>query len=64
VIAEAQVVATPTPLLTSDLFITRPVSLFHHIWPVAALATAMMVNLAWMGFLGYGLFKLVKPELF
>jgi hypothetical protein len=65
VIAEAQVVATPTPLLTSDLpFISRPVSLFHRIWPVASLATAVIVNLAWMGFLGYGFFKLVVPVFF
>jgi hypothetical protein len=66
VIAEAQVVPTPTPLLTSDLpfIITRPVSLFHRIWPVASLAAAVIVNLAWMGFLGYGFFKLVEPVFF
>jgi hypothetical protein len=65
VIAEAQVVATPSPLLTSDLpFIARPVSLFHRIWPVAGLAIAVGVNLAWMGFLGYGFFKLVEPVFF
>jgi hypothetical protein len=65
VIAKAQVVVTPVPPLTSDLqFIPEPISLFHRIWPVAGLATAMIVNLAWMGFLGYGFFKLVEPAFF
>jgi len=65
VIAKAQVVATPIPPLTSDLpFITQPISLFHRIWPVAGSVAAIVVNLAWMSFLGYGLFKLVKPGFF
>jgi hypothetical protein len=65
VIAKAEVVVTPIPPLTLDLpFVTQPISVFHHIWAVAGLAAAIIVNLAWMGFLGYGLFKLVKPEFF
>lgn len=28
---------------------------------IAAVAAAAIVNLAWIGFLGYGLFKLVGP---
>jgi len=65
VIAETQVFAAPVPALTSELpFIAQPVSLFHRFWPVAGLATAMIVNLAWMGLLGYGFFKLVKPAFF
>jgi hypothetical protein len=60
VIAEAKVVATTMSPLTSDLpFIPEPISLFHRIWPVAGLAVAVIVNVPWMGFLGYRLFKLV-----
>ncbi len=51
VIAQDQVVATPE--------ISN--SLFHRSWPLAGLVTAMLVSLAWMGFLGYGLFRLFGP---
>ena len=65
VIAKVELVVTPIPPLTLDLpFVTQPISLFHRIWPVAGLIVAIIVNLAWMSFLGYGLFKLVKPEFF
>jgi hypothetical protein len=65
VIAKAQVVATTIPSLTSDLpFIPEPISLLRRIWPAASLATAVIVNLAWIGFLGYGVFKLVEPAFF
>jgi hypothetical protein len=65
VIAEAEVVVTPIPPLTSDLpFVTQPISLFRRIWPVAGLVAAIIANLAWMAFLGHGLFKLVEPEFF
>jgi hypothetical protein len=65
VIAKAQVVATPIlPLMTERPLIPQPISRFHRIWPVVGLAAAMMVNLAWMGFLGYGFFKLVEPVFF
>jgi hypothetical protein len=65
VIATAQAVQTPTPPSTSDLLlIPQPMSLFHRAWPVAVLAAAVIVNLAWMGFLGYGFFKLVGPAFF
>jgi predicted small integral membrane protein len=46
-IGEAQVVVTPVP----------PISLFDRIWPVASLTTAAIVDLAWMGLIGYGLFQ-------
>jgi hypothetical protein len=46
-IGEAQVVAA-----------SRPVSLFTRFWPVAGLAVAAIVNLAWMGIIGYGSFNL------
>jgi hypothetical protein len=65
VIAKAEVIVTPIQPLTSDFpFITQPISLFHRIWPVGGLIAAVIVNLAWMIFLGYGLFKIVKPEFF
>ena len=64
-IAKAQVVATAMPPLTPDLpFIPEPISLFHRIWPVAGLVAAIVVNLTWMGFLGFGFFKLVQPAFF
>jgi hypothetical protein len=34
-----------------------PISLFHRILPAASLAFAVIVNAAWIGFLGFGLFK-------
>jgi len=40
-------------------FSFHPFYLFHRIWPVAALALAVIVNSAWIGFLGFGLFKLI-----
>jgi hypothetical protein len=40
-------------------FLFRPISLFHRILPVAALLFAVIVNVAWIGFLGFGLFKLI-----
>jgi hypothetical protein len=65
VIAKAQVIATPSPPVMSERpLIPEPISRLHRIWPVAGLVAAMMVNFAWMGFLGYGFFKLVEPVLF
>jgi hypothetical protein len=50
---EAELTALPVPAL-------HPlISLFHHIWPVAALGFAVIVTAAWSGFLGYELFRLV-----
>jgi hypothetical protein len=60
VIAKAQVVAVPVPALSELHFIAQPVSLGHRFWPVAGLATAVIVNLVWIGLLGYGLSKLVE----
>ena len=52
--------AGPISSLTLDLpFVTQQVSLFQRIWPMAALAAAAIVNLAWMCLLGYAFFKLV-----
>jgi hypothetical protein len=35
--------------------------LFHRSWPLAGLVIATLVTLAWIGFLGYGLFRLIEP---
>ena len=64
-IARAQVVITPIPAITSELpFITQSISLFGGIWPVAALAASVIVNLVWIGFLGYEFSKLVETAFF
>jgi hypothetical protein len=34
---------------------------FTRVWPVTGLVAAAMLNLALIGFLGYGLFKLLEP---
>ena len=34
-------------------------SLFHRIWLSAGMAIGLIATLAWSGFLGYGLFRLV-----
>ncbi len=50
---ETQVVAPPLPPLP------HPISLFHRIWPVAGLGIGVIATVAWSGFLGYELFRLV-----
>jgi hypothetical protein len=37
---------------------------FNRIWPVAGLGFATMVSVAWMGFLGFGFFKLIEFRIF
>jgi hypothetical protein len=65
VIAKAVVVAAPIrPLASEPPFIPEPISLFRRTWPVAGLLAAIAVNMAWMGFLGYGFFKLVGTAFF
>jgi len=67
VIAKAQVVLKPTLPVTSEInlpFITQLISLFSRVWPVAGLAAAVTVNLAWIGFLGYEFSKLVDTVFF
>jgi hypothetical protein len=41
------------------VFSFNPISLFHRILPAAGLAFAVIVNAAWIVFLGFGLFKLI-----
>ena len=63
--AKALVVVTSIPLLTSDPpFMTQSISLFGRVWPVAGLAVSVIVNLVWIGFLGYGFSKLVETAFF
>jgi hypothetical protein len=63
--AKAVVVAAPIrPLASEPAFIAEPISLFRRTWPVAGLLAAIFVNVAWMGFLGYGFFKLVGTAFF
>ena len=62
--APAIVVAPALPLAPDLPLIIKLTSLFHRIWPVAGLAAAATVNMAWVGFLGYGLFKLVDIAFF
>jgi hypothetical protein len=65
VVGERVVVATAVRPLASDLpIIPEPISFFGRIWPVVGLVAAIVVNVAWMGFLGYGFFKLVGPAFF
>jgi hypothetical protein len=45
-------------------FIAQPVSLVHRFWPLAGLATGVIVNLVWIGFLGYGFSKLAEAAFF
>jgi hypothetical protein len=40
-------------------FSLRPISLFHRILPWAGLAFAVILNVAWIGFLGFELLKLI-----
>jgi hypothetical protein len=59
------VVATDALPLAPDLpLIIKLISLFHRIWPVAGLATAATINVAWVDSLGYGLFQLVEFAFF
>jgi hypothetical protein len=34
---------------------------FQRIWPFSALAFAALINLAWIGLLGLGIFKIFEP---
>jgi hypothetical protein len=52
-IDEGNVVVMPAP----------PISLFGRLWPLVGLATSVIANLAWIGVLGHGLFKLIEPAL-
>ena len=57
------VVTLGTPSTLDPPFI-QPIPRVHRLWSVAALAIGVIVNLCWVGFLGYGFFKLVEPVFF
>ena len=40
--------------------VTWALALLHRIWPVAGLGFAVIVNMAWIGFLGFEFVKLMK----
>jgi acetate kinase len=35
-------------------------TLFHQMWPWAAIIFALGINVAWVGLLGYGLVSIIK----
>ena len=43
----------------NDLLTAAQLTLWHRAWPLAGLATAMIVNVAWIGLLAYSLVKLL-----
>jgi hypothetical protein len=62
---EARVLAAPALPLASNLpVITGQISSFHRLWPAGGLVIAAIVNVIWMGFLGYCFFKLFAPAFF
>ena len=59
----AETVAAPIHQITSDL-VSQRASFFARIWPPAAVGMVLLITMAWMGLLGYGLFKLAEPAFF
>ena len=59
--SQAELLLTPaSPLVPPRHSVTSAISRFHRIWPVAGLGFAVIVNVAWMGFLGFEFFKLIE----
>ena len=58
----AELVLTPvsSPSVPTGHLVTWAISRFHRIWPVAGLGFAVIVNMAWIGFLGVEFFKLIE----
>jgi hypothetical protein len=55
----AQVAVAPISSLTiTEPSIVAPVSYFHRNWPQITLAIVLLINAAWIGLLGYGVFQL------
>jgi hypothetical protein len=63
---ETRAFAAPAPRVRSDLpvLISREISFLHRVWPAGGLVIAAIVNVIWMGFLGYWFFKLFAPAFF
>jgi hypothetical protein len=55
------VLAPVLPSLPARPLITPAISRFQRGWPLAALGSAALVTVAWIGLLGFGLFKLFEP---
>jgi len=49
-----------SPVAPPRRSVTRAISRFHRFWPVAGLGFIVIVNVAWMGFLGFEFFKLIE----
>jgi hypothetical protein len=49
------------PLLLARSLMTSTTSRFQRGWPAGALTIALGINVAWIGLLGFGLFKLFEP---
>ena len=52
--------APVSPLVPPRHLVTWAIPRFHRIWPVASLGFAVIVNMAWIGFLGFEFVKLMK----
>jgi hypothetical protein len=49
-----------SPLVSPRHLVTWAIPRFHRFWPVAGLGFAVIVNMAWIGFLGFEFFKLIE----
>ena len=60
--SNAELVLTPasSPSVPSGHLVAWAISRFHRIWPVAGVGFAVIVNMAWIGFLGFEFFKLIE----
>jgi hypothetical protein len=59
--SDVEFASTPvSPLVPLRHLVTRAIRRFHHIWPVAGLGFAAIVNVAWIGFLGFEFFKFIE----
>ena len=56
----AQAAVTPVSPLPMAVASVDRVSYFRAAWPPTFLAVALIINAAWIGLLGYGLFALGK----
>jgi hypothetical protein len=63
---ETQAFGAPALPIGSNLPViaTRKISLLHRLWPAGGLVIVAMINVIWMGFIGYWFFNLFAPALF
>ena len=56
--SDVELPLTPiSPLVRPTQFVTLTISRFYRIWPVPGLGLALIVNVAWLGFLGFDSFS-------